>query len=868
LQLYTDSAVSIGTRIFIQEALQSYNSGNASEELFKDISEDLKGALSGSGENALLVQFTIYPRSNLTPSGAQDIVGATGDWVRGRLELPYNHTNGTPVFLGDAIDGFPEDLYPNLTYIDGPTNVSRVLYEDRILVFNSVLILGPLYLNNSSSLISITVAINNNTSKEDILGWLTVVMDARLFYDAVASPEGLGSSGEVLIVGPITDDNRFKHNVAGEPAAQNADTDVWYILPPPDTEAQGSRHDLRAFGYPGNPDLPFKMATYPAVLDAWSKINNKVNNAGAYIRTHNEEGKTVSAGHAQINFASVDWILLFEQSYGEVIEPIIHLRNIILACIFAVVGAIVLVSLPVAHCAVRPIRQLRAATQNSITVFQDDDSTRFGDEEDIRAPDVSELQEKHAQQASPRPIFPWSRKRALPLNKGHTLQRHMFHIPQKIPIRRAIVSDELTDLTSTFNEMSDELTLQYNKLEERVKIRTAELEQSRNAAQVANESKTLFVGNISHELRTPLNGILGMCSIALHERDTSRVREALKIIYKSGDLLLHLLNDLLTFSRNACGERLAIEEENFRLVDVGTQITSIFEKQAREAQIDLKVLYLGSCTMHSDEQEMLNVGEDERQHFELLGYGPGRTGLVRDMSLRGDKHRILQILMNLVSNSLKFTPAKGVVEVRIKCLGYAGWELPKLSRAATRLSQRRNSMGLAQAKHTPYTLNQNISEELTNLAFQFEVEDTGPGISEHMQEQIFKPFVQGDLALSKKYGGTGLRLAICSQLAALMQGKITLRSTISVGSTFALSLNLRYVRDRGSSLSTVNDHPHSIPSISKPNSMNLSSLRAPFQVACTLKQETVTLQRFFFLGSRSPFARCATHCRVFATISH
>lgn len=415
------------------------------------------------------------------------------------------------------MDGFPKELYPNLTYIDGATKVSRGLYEDRILVFNSVLILGPLYLNNSSSLISITVAINNNTSREDILGWLTVVMDARLFYNAVASPEGLGSSGEVLIVGPTTDDNRFKHTVAGETAGENADTGVWYVLPPPDTEAQGSRHDLRAFGYPGNPGLHFKMAAYPAVLDAWSKINNKINNAGAYIRTHNEEGKTVSVGYAQINYASVDWILVFEQSHGEVVEPIVHLRNIILACIFAVVGGIVLVSLPVAHCAVKPIRQLRAATENSIMVFQDEESTRCGDEEDAQAPEVRESQETQKHKGSSRLVFPWSRQIALPLNKGHSQQRHMFHIPQKIPMRRALVSDELTDLTGTFNEMSDELTLQYNKLEERVKIRTAELEQSRNAAQVANESKTLFIANISHELKTPLNGILGMCSIALHE---------------------------------------------------------------------------------------------------------------------------------------------------------------------------------------------------------------------------------------------------------------------------------------------------------------------------------------------------------------
>jgi osomolarity two-component system sensor histidine kinase SLN1 len=80
--------------------------------------------------------------------------------------------------------------------------------------------------------------------------------------------------------------------------------------------------------------------------------------------------------------------------------------------------------------------------------------------------------------------------------------------------------------------------------------------------------------------------------------------------------------------------------------------------------------------------------------------------------------------------------------------------------------------------------------------FEFEVEDTGPGIHENMQQKIFEPFVQGDLGLSKKYGGTGLGLSICSQLATLMGGTISLRSTMGVGTTFTMQIPLKYVRDR------------------------------------------------------------------------
>ena len=80
--------------------------------------------------------------------------------------------------------------------------------------------------------------------------------------------------------------------------------------------------------------------------------------------------------------------------------------------------------------------------------------------------------------------------------------------------------------------------------------------------------------------------------------------------------------------------------------------------------------------------------------------------------------------------------------------------------------------------------------------FEFEVQDTGPGIPEHMQQRVFEPFVQGDLGLSRKHGGTGLGLSICQQLAHLMGGSISIKSTVGVGSTFTMQIPLRYARDR------------------------------------------------------------------------
>jgi osomolarity two-component system sensor histidine kinase SLN1 len=217
-------------------------------------------------------------------------------------------------------------------------------------------------------------------------------------------------------------------------------------------------------------------------------------------------------------------------------------------------------------------------------------------------------------------------------------------------------------------------------------------------------------------------------------------------------------------------------------------------------------------------------------------------------SLWGDQHRILQVVINLVSNSLKFTPAGGKVSVRIKCLGEA--ELPS----------DRNSLGSKKSKnssrHRHNSGSSNISGMPSNssaakpnssggtvlqinpmdpraaprvqvrersptpppsnartLIFQFEVEDSGPGIPESMQDKVFEPFVQGDLGLSKKYGGTGLGLSICSQLSQLMGGKISLTSTqiAPTGTTFKVQIPLKHTKSRAPSTSSSDAYGQSRP---------------------------------------------------------
>jgi len=401
--------------------------------------------------------------------------------------------------------------------------------------------------------------------------------------------------------------------------------------------------------------------------------------------------------------------------------------------------------------------------------------------------------------------------------------------------------------------MSDELMLQYSSLEQKVAVRTHELELSKKAAEAANESKTLFIANISHELKTPLNGILGMCAVCMGEDDLPRIKRSLQVVYKSGDLLLHLLNDLLTFSKNQIGQHLSLEEKEFRLADVKTQIVTIFTKQVKEGNIDFSVKFLGT-----DTEAEFAAAEFEKV---LPALGPVGSGRLKDMCLWGDQHRILQVIINLVSNSLKFTPEGGKVQVRIKCLG-----------EVEQLEAHRNSLGSKQSSRqgsgrgsrhrqrqdsgsqaSQTSKRPSVSPKATagtaliinpldpsatpkvqirereptpppasarTFLFQFEVEDSGPGIPEALQEKVFEPFVQADLGLSRKYGGTGLGLSICSQLATLMGGTIALDSTEGVGSTFTMVIPLKHTKSRAPSTSSSDMQSSRPASISGPVSVD------------------------------------------------
>jgi osomolarity two-component system, sensor histidine kinase SLN1 len=628
LLLIQSTSSVLTSRIILQNSIKTFYQQNVAGQNWTLAAQDIAEALESGGLGAL-VQVIIFSRNGTgDPHGILNVTASEANII-----LPNQYPNGAPVMLGDNGLGYPAELYPSLTYntssvsdpADPNINATTVVaFGDFILNSTSKLILGPLQLNESFALISLTLPIIDNIDLNVVLGYMTVVCAASFLIQVVQSRAGLANTGIVLLVGPDRPTNLFQY--ADRPATSNYHPTintidsamVRYVFPPTPARGQEDRHSVYNANLAKYGTSNFTENQFPAVADGFSCLDTSINNASTLLTTTNENNATVSVGYARPHSPLVDWLLIVEQSHSEAWSPIYQLRSIVLACVFGAIGLVLIFVVPFAHYSVRPIRRLREATKKSIAPPNASLNGSDCSDHDEAGANGARDEENGLSKRSKKGFvvrlkhLTTTGRRKSQAEREEEKRRRGFRIPAKVQDRKHLIQDELSDLTgmklvssivtyanlwlATFNDMTDELLRQYTSLESKVAARTQELEISKKAAEAANESKTLFIANISHELKTPLNGILGMCAVCMSEDDLPKIKRSLQVVYKSGDLLLHLLNDLLTFSKNQIGQQLTLDEREFHLYDIKTQILTIFMQQVQEGRINFEVKFVAPET--------------------------------------------------------------------------------------------------------------------------------------------------------------------------------------------------------------------------------------------------------------------------------
>lgn len=287
---------------------------------------------------------------------------------------------------------------------------------------------------------------------------------------------------------------------------------------------------------------------------------------------------------------------------------------------------------------------------------------------------------------------------------------------------------------------AQELNLSQAKLNE--KLAEAKLQ-----AEKANASKSVFLANMSHEIRTPMNAIIGLVDLSKLQNPNKQVMDNLDKISYSSQILLNVINDILDFSKIEAG-KLEIEDSYFSFASLFDSLLAVASLKAAEKNLNL--------TLYVQPDLPTNA--------------------------IGDSLRISQVVLNLVSNAIKFT-RQGSVDISFKV----------------------------------------ASSDGDNFVLLVGVNDTGIGMSESQLERVFTPFTQADSSTSRKFGGTGLGLSIVTQLVKLMNGKVSATSVEGQGSQFECSFTLKHEHESHSLLTSQNSFKRSIVYLKNNNKAPLLS---------------------------------------------